>query len=156
MKDTQTALRWITDILKKHHVPFQIAGGLAAIAYGSTRELEDIDIDIPEEKFSIIKDEVESFITFGPAQFKSDSWDLLLMTLNYHGQDIDLSGAHTTKIYDKQNRKWKKLITDFSKVNFINLYGVDLPVIPREELIAYKTALARPVDLLDVKQLEGK
>jgi hypothetical protein len=31
------------------------------------------------------------FITYGPDQFKSKTWDLMLMTLNYQGQVIDLS-----------------------------------------------------------------
>lgn len=37
MKDTKTALIWITGILKKHQIPFQISGGLAAIAYGASQ-----------------------------------------------------------------------------------------------------------------------
>lgn len=110
------ALIGITNILKKHNIPFQIAGGLAAQVYGSTRKLMDIDIDIPEEGFEKIQKEVASFITFGLDRFKSDIWDLQLMALNYCGQEIDLSGAHTTKICNKKAKKWERLITDFSKV----------------------------------------
>lgn len=75
MSNLKAALIWITDILKKHSVPFQITGGLAARAYGATRPIIDIDIDIPEDKFDIIKNEVSSFITYGPDQFKSKTWD---------------------------------------------------------------------------------
>lgn len=49
-QNIKEALAWITNILKKYSIPFQITGGLAAILYGSKRPLEDIDIDIPEEK----------------------------------------------------------------------------------------------------------
>ena len=48
MNNAKKALIWITDIIKKHHTPFQITGGLAAIAYGANRPLLDIDIDIPD------------------------------------------------------------------------------------------------------------
>lgn len=79
-KNTKAAFHWIVNILKKFNTPFQIAGGLAAIVYGANRPLEDIDIDIPEEYFSLIKEEVKDFIIYGPAQFKDETWDLMLMT----------------------------------------------------------------------------
>jgi RimJ/RimL family protein N-acetyltransferase len=88
------ALLWIIPILRKHHIPFQIAGGLAMQAYGSKRALRDIDIDIPETDFKTIRQDVAPFITFGPDNFKDKNWDLFLMTLNYKGQEIDISGAH--------------------------------------------------------------
>lgn len=56
MRDTKAALAWITGILKSSQVPFQISGGLAANVYGATRELADIDIDLPDEKFDLVRD----------------------------------------------------------------------------------------------------
>ena len=155
MNNTKEALSWITNIIQQHNIPFQIAGGLAMQAYGSTRELHDIDIDIPEEDFKKIKDEISSFIVLGPDYFKDDSWDLFLMTLDYHGQEIDLSGSNGTKIHNKENNTWEHIITDFSKVNDIKVYGINLPIIGCKELMAYKKVLARPVDLLDVEYLEN-
>lgn len=155
MNQIREALIWITHILKKNNIPFQIAGGLAAHAYGSTRELMDIDIDIPEEDFEKILPAIENFIFSGPQQFKDENWDIFLVTLLYHGEEIDLCGAYNTKIYDKTNQTWKKIVTDFSKVETKDIYGLSLPVIGREELIAYKKILARPVDLIDVEFLEG-
>lgn len=151
MNDTKEALSWITNLIKQHNIPFQIAGGLAMQAYGSTRELHDIDIDIPEDDFEKIRDEVAPFVLFGPGRFKSDCWDLLLMTLNYHGQEIDLSGAYSARIFNKENKVWEHIITDFTKVNYIKVYGLNLPIIGSKELIDYKKGLARPVDLLDVE-----
>ena len=154
MNIEKKAILWITNILNKHAIPFQIAGGLAVRAYGSSRKLMDIDIDIPEEDFETLKLETAPYIIFGPSQFKNEHWDLLLMTLNYHGQEIDLAGAYHTKIYNSENNAWKKIITDFSKTNYMTIHGLSLPVISREELIAYKKILARPIDLVDVKFLE--
>lgn len=154
MNNVKAALIWITNILQKKHVQFQIAGGLAVRAYGSNRTLMDIDIDISEDDFEQIKHEVQSYITFGPVQFKNENWDLYLMTLNYNGQEIDLGGAYHAKIYDKKNKKWVNIITDFSKVNYIDIEGLKLPVINREDLIAYKKILAREVDLQDLAFLE--
>jgi hypothetical protein len=154
MNNVKAALIWISNILQKNHVQFQIAGGLAVRAYGSNRKLMDIDIDISENDFEQIKHDVQKFITFGPGQFKNENWDLYLITLNYNGQEIDLGGAYQTKIYDKKNKRWVKIITDFSKVNYLDIAGLKLPVINREDLIAYKKILAREVDLQDVAYLE--
>src|SRR5579872_2437385 len=106
MRDPKASLKWITDILKKLGIPFQISGGLAARAYGATRDLIDIDIDIPEDKFGVVQAKVSEFIIFGPSRLKTANWDLLLITLNHHGQEIDLSGTDTTKIFNKTTGKW--------------------------------------------------
>jgi len=153
MRNTKAALIWITDLLKKHHIPFQITGGLAAKVYGATRPLADIDIDIPEDKFSLIENEVKEFIIFGPENFKSEKWDLLLMTLNYQGQEIDLSGAYHSKIFNDSTGQWVNLTEDFSKVELRKIFGLQFPVISRDELLRYKKVLARDVDLIDINEV---
>ena|SRR3990167_3035862 len=153
MRDTKTSLLWIINILQELNIPFQMTGGLAAKAYGATRDLLDIDIDIPEEQFEKLKIKVKEFIIFGPAHFKEKPWDLLLMTLNHQGQEIDLGGAYQTKIFDHSTGEWHKLVTDFTKSTPISIFDLTVPVIPREDLIAYKKILARPVDLTDIEDI---
>ncbi|OIO59545.1 MAG: hypothetical protein COZ46_00790 [Verrucomicrobia bacterium CG_4_10_14_3_um_filter_43_23] len=153
MQNTKEALTWITTIIKEKNIPFQITGGLAAQVYGSQRNLADIDIDIPEDNFATIINEVSPYITFGPAQYKDEEWDLPLMTLNYKDQEIDLCGAYTTKVYNKANNTWLTLKTNLSNPNHADIFGITLPVISRDELIAYKKIIARPVDLLDLAAL---
>lgn len=154
MKDTKTALIWITDILKKHQIPFQISGGLAAIVYGATRPLADIDIDIPDNKFDQIIEEIKPYIIYGPEHCKGDNWDLLLMTLNYQGQEIDISGADTTHIFDTQLKIWVVLTEDLPNAPTRNVMGLQLPVIPCQDLINYKKILSRDVDLIDIQQIK--
>ncbi len=155
MEHAKTTLIWITDLLKKLYIPFQISGGLAAKAYGAKRELEDIDIDIPDNKFELLKNSVQNYIIFGPERLKCEKWDLLLMTLDYHGQLIDISGAFTTKIFNSKTNEWHQLHTDFNKVETQSIFGLNLPVIPRTELIAYKQILSRDVDISDVNELKN-
>ena len=102
----EKALKWIVNILKKHRVPFQIAGGFAAHIYGAKRPVNDIDLDIPEEKFKTILPDIEKYVTFGPNRLKDEKWDLDLIVLNYAGQMIDISGAYKTKIYNEKNKMW--------------------------------------------------
>jgi len=154
MSNYQSALIWITTILKKLDIPFQIAGGLGAIAHGSTRDLHDIDFDIPEDKFEILKNEVQTFIIFGPAQYQDEHWNLFLMTLNYHGQLIDFGGAYHAKVFDKKTQRWHPIPVDFSQSEIKSIAGLELPVVPLTELIHYKKLLGREVDLLDVLELK--
>lgn len=156
LKHVKTTLIWITNILKKYQIPFQITGGLAARAYGATRPIADIDIDIPNDKFEIIKNEVARFITYGPAPFKSDKWDLLLMTLNYNGQEIDLSGVNQTKIFNEETNSWVELLADLSSAVICNVLELQLPVISKHSLIAYKRILVRPEDITDINEMLQK
>ncbi len=152
---SKAALVWIMQILNELDIPYQIAGGLAAKAYGASRSLNDIDIDIPEDKFEILKEKVSEFIIFGPSHFKDEYWDLLLMTLNYQGQEIDLSGAHEVKVFNKSTGKWHNFATDFSRTVPMEIFGLNIPVIRREELVAYKKILAREVDISDINEIEN-
>ncbi len=109
------SLEWIIGILRKHKIPFQISGGLAAKIYGSPRPLNDIDINIYEENFKDIKEDVNRYIVFGPAHYKDGKWDLMLMTLDYNGQMIDIGGDRNIKISNKSRTEWLSFSSDLSK-----------------------------------------
>ena len=80
------ALQWITDYLHRHQIPYLITGGLAAIAYGSTRPLADIDLYVPEDYFHQITIFSKDYIIEGPARYRDDNWDLNLVELEYQEQ----------------------------------------------------------------------
>jgi hypothetical protein len=155
-KNTKAAFCWIVGILNNHKIPFLIDGGFAARLYGDARALADIDIDIPEDRFSELLPEVSGYVKFGPAQYEDEHWDLFLMTLSYEGQDIDLSGAGEAKIFDQNAKMWVKVNNDFSKASVKEVYGISVPVIPEIELIGEKEKLRRDVDLIDVAQMDRK
>lgn len=152
-RDTKLALEWIVDILKKYQVPFQISGGCAAKIYGSPRELNDIDIDIPENCFEKIISDVKPYLVFGPAQYKDGKWDLYLMTLNYKGQEIDIGGQNA-KISTKDCSQWIDFHTDFSKAMKKEFLGLEVPVIPKEDLISYKQLLDGDHQQVDIQSIK--
>lgn len=88
MKNNQAidALRWVVNILDNNNIPYQIEGGLAAICYGATRELADIDIFIPNFSFEKISSLVKPYSQFGPDYYISDNWKLIYQILDYKGQ----------------------------------------------------------------------
>lgn len=142
-------------LLTQLEIPYQIAGGLAARAYGATRELVDIDIDIPQVGFNKIYDSVKEYIIDGPSQYQDDQWDLHVMTLLYHGQEIDLASTDNLKIFNALTSKWELLITDLSKACLIDLMGTKVYVIPVDDLLSYKKLLRRHVDLADIEDVES-
>jgi hypothetical protein len=146
MNKIQKTLIWITGILNEHQIPYQITGGLAAHSYGATRPINDIDIDIPEDRFAEILDEVKPFIIYGPARYRNKVWDLDLMTLNYEGQEIDIGGAYDVKIMDEKTGEWHKYTADLGAGNLLDVSGVKAKVAPKEDLIRYKSWLAMPGD----------
>lgn len=153
MKDTKAALKWITDIFKEHNINFIISGGLAAKVYGSTRELADIDVGIDKDYFSEIMPEIKEYIISGPKIYKDEEWDLLLVILNYKGQEIDVCVVDTLKFFNRKEQKWEDMKHVFSDTVVKEIYGMQLPIISKRNLIDYKSKLAREVDLIDVKEM---
>lgn len=75
------------------------------------------------------------------------------MTIRHNGQEIDFSGADSTRLYDSKNKKWTKSYSNLSKAVHKKVFGVIVPVTPKQDLIAYKSKLLRKVDKLDIKAL---
>jgi hypothetical protein len=148
--EARAALAWITATLRALDVPFQITGGLAARCYGSTRPLADIDIDVPEEHLPMLGDHLASYAVFGPARYRDDSWDLLLLTLRFGGQPIDLGGAYQTRVFDRSACRWVPAPANLETSVPIVVMGVEVPVVARADLASYKRRLARSVDREDL------
>lgn len=150
MGSASRAFKWIIDIFKHHDVTFQVSGGLAATAYGSTRSIRDFDFDIANESFLKILSEVKSNVIFGPEYHRSVIYENLLLKLDREGQSIDIAGANDARIYDQEKQIWIKDPTDFTRCEMKNIYGIQVPVIHPEDLLICKRISPRPEDLVDI------
>jgi hypothetical protein len=153
-RETKRAFDWIVKILRKHKVPFEITGGLAAKVYGSRRKLADIDIEVPNSGFEDILPYIQKQLVSGPKRYTRKPFNLLLMTLKYDNQLIDISGADDEKVYDKKHRHWLKEKIDFTKATLKKLFAHIVPVVSRKELIKYKSETSRKVDKKDLKYIK--
>lgn len=155
MTSAQKAFLWITDHLEKSGVKYQVVGGLAARAYGATRPLADIDIDLPfhgaEDFFCSLRPPLPE----KPEHIVTDEWDLIYYTFSYENQTIDLSDANHIFMRDKKNKKWHRHEADFLASVPMEIFGKTVPVIRKEALIAYKEILGRAVDLADIRELKA-
>jgi len=152
VKNTKKAFVWIINILRKHKVPFCISGGLAAKIYGSKRPLADIDIEVADDGFVKILPEIKKYLTYGPERCRDKTYNLLLTTLKYSGQEIDLCGANSSLLFDKKNKKWIKERIPLTKAVRKKVYGLIVPIIPLYYLIYYKKIIGDNRD----KILENK
>ncbi len=153
MRKTKEAFSWIIKILRKHAISFQITGGLAARIYGSKRPLADIDIELPDKKILAIQNEVKRHGIYGPKRYRDREFDLLYMTLKYKGQEIDLCGINSQKIFNKQTKKWEKECPDLAKAKRKKVYQRVVPVTRLEDLTRYKKKIDRAVDRHDLSAL---
>jgi len=151
MRHTETALKWIVGILNELKVPFEIDGGMAAEAYGAKRELADIDINVTEEGFYKIVPLVKEYLHFGPAWYRDEHWELLMMTVKYAGQNIDISPVEQMKYFDEASNQWIEFPADLSQARTMEWMGMQLPFINEVKLMIYKQQLGRGVDKKDVQ-----
>jgi len=151
-EQARQALVWITELLRSNNVPFQVIGGLAARAYGSTRPLRDIDLYVPGDRLEQVAMLAAEYVVRGPWHQRDERWDIAFMALDYGGQRIELGGAEG-RYYDSKAACWRLADIDFERSELREVFGVTTPLMPREQLIEYKRRLGRPVDLVDLEEL---
>jgi len=155
-RNTKGAFKWIVGLLQKNNIPFQLSGGFAARLYGSGRPLYDIDIEVQDQYFDTLFPLVKDKIIYGPERYKDNTFDLLLMTLKYGGQKIDISGCETDKLYNSETKQWEPCGTKIDDVVEKEVYGIKVPVIKWQDLVVYKRKIRRQVDLEDVEAIIKK
>ncbi len=143
----ERALRAVSTFLDALPAPAMLIGGLAVIAHGHVRTTDDIDATVSGEGISLdqivklaatfeIHPRIDDVLTF------ARSTQVLLLVHRPTGIQLDLSLAWL--------RFEKEALTRRAVVRFLDL---ELHVCAPEDLIVYKLAAARPVDLEDARQL---
>ena len=153
---TVNAAHWIVGILDKHKVPYRIGGGFAAHLYGSKRPIKDIDISLPGTYFKEIIPDVQEYITAGPKHYKNEKWDCDTLSLNYNGQEIDMTDIDTLRMSNKEQTEWFQTKDRYRKFPTQTHYfeGVTVSLIDPRDLIAYKRELDGDHQLVDIKAVE--
>lgn len=148
------AAQWIVELLRDQNIPFLICGGLAAKGYGSERALNDIDLFVPGECFSAVVQAGQEFVSKAAAHRQEEGWDLTYVQFKYEGIKVEVGNADDPQIFDAGKADWVPLEIDFSRYAIVRLLGIDLPLMLKEDLIEYKSALSRPVDVEDIRAIQ--
>lgn len=156
-KSVGAALAWIVEVLERHGVPYQVVGGLAARAYGAVRPIVDVDLYVPFDLAGAALEEIRPHVYWGPEYYVDDCWDLTYLKANFRGQKVELGDSSgDPRYFHKGTGCWVPQRVDYDAGVRIELFGVRVAVIQEEELVRYKLALGREVDLLDVEQITGR
>ncbi len=151
------ALGWIVSLLNRYSIPYQMCGGLAAKAYGATRPLVDIDMyaalqDAPHSR--PFMDEVQPYLIREFTPYLSASWDIRYFALNYQGVQIEIAESTASpRFYNHRDGRWEDQVIDFTASTLVFVYGVEVAIMPKDELLAYKSMLDREVDHVDIEQM---
>ncbi len=152
----KNALHWIVGILDKNKIPYRIGGGFAAHFYGSGRPINDIDISLSGEYFPIIVPEVSEYITAGPKHYSNEKWDCDTLSINYDGQQIDMTDINTLRMSNKEKTEWcqtKDKHRNFPNI-IMNIEGIDVSLMDPRDLVAYKKHLDGDHQLIDIEAVE--
>lgn len=153
---TMNGLRWIVGILNKNKIPYRIGGGFAAHVYGATRPVNDIDISLSGKYFDIIVPEVKEYITAGPKHYLNAKWDCDTLSMDYHGQQIDMTDVDTLRMSNKEETEWhqtKDLYRMYPNI-LVDVNGVEVSLIDPRDLVAYKKHLGGDHQLVDIEAVQ--
>jgi hypothetical protein len=154
---TINALRWIVSILDKYNIQYRIGGGFAAHVYGSERPIKDIDITISGRYFSTIMPDILEYVEYDLKHYSDEKWDCDGLTINYYGQEIDISDIDTLRMSDKELTEWFQTKDKFRKYEplSINVNGIKISIIDPRDLVAYKKELADQEHLYQIIDIEA-
>lgn len=147
------ALAWIAVILDEREVAFEVVGGLAASAYGASREVNDIDLWIESGEVGDLRSVLGDYVTFGPERYCSEYWDCLLLRVKYKEEQIELADRGDLRYRGGTGETWLTVEHTLDEAESKYIYGVEVPVIPVEELVKIKRQLGRDKDLSDVEEI---
>ncbi len=114
----------------------------------------DIDLYIPLDRAQSALEEMRPYMVRQPLPHLSAAWDLVYLALDYRGVLIEIGDSTTNpRFYNRIDQRWERQGIDFTASQIARLYGVEVAVMPRDELLRYKAMLDREVDHLDIQQI---
>jgi predicted nucleotidyltransferase len=150
----KNVLRFLVNTFTEHGIEFQITGGLAAITYGAVRPLYDIDIDVYKKDVEKIRELLAQYIVEdwnNDLEGDEDNFDLWMMSLVIDGVPIDISQLEDSRVR-RVGGEWTAQ-SEVMNIEMRTIDGMSLPVLKKEDLIAYKQLIARDTDLEDIHQI---
>ena len=148
------ALKWIVGVLNRHCVPYQVVGGLAARAHGARRPVVDVDLYVPFDRAAAALEALQPHVYWGPRHHADDRWDLTFLKADFGRQKLEIGDSSTRpRYFDAEAGRWEDQRVSYGGSVTMRVFGVEVEVMPKDELVRYKRHLGREVDIIDAEQL---
>lgn len=130
-------------------------GGLAARAWGATRDLVDLDFYVPCAALPALSRTLSS-TTPEPVRVNAPDWDVTVLRLEIEGCPVEFGAAEDARWRDARTGTWHAAAVDWRRAEAREVFDVMVPVMPLDDLLGYKRALGRDVDAVDLYELTGE
>lgn len=147
------ALRWVCGLLDECAIPFQLTGDLAAAAYGAARPVRSLELFIAAEHVpALLRGAAEHVVDY-PWRRRDDAWDRVALSLLHEGVTIDVCVVEASRFKEAATGEWRDAHIDLRSSETLKAWGVEAPVMPREQLLDQKRRLDRETDRQDLRHL---
>lgn len=154
------ALAVVIPLLEKFGFRWAITGGFACYAYGLSRPLTDIDIDIEIGKdmdaFKEFMESLGGYITQPLEHFVDENYDNYNFEATIEGVVVDICPMAEMNVFNKETSAYENFYKNgFPAVDVADFFGLKLPLLAKELIIKNKEMLVfqRDSDRADIEGL---
>lgn len=149
------ALHWVRGLLDGCGIPFQLAGDVAAMAYGATRPAQRLELFIPAEHVpALIRAARETVVDY-PWRRLDDTWDRVTLSLSHDGVTIDVCVVEAARFREAATGAWRDACIDPAASETLRVWNMEVPVVPRQQLLVQKRCVDREIDRGDICDITG-
>ena len=149
-------LGWACGLLQECRIPFQVAGDVAAMAYGATRPVGSVELFIAAEHVPALLRAAREYVVDYPWRWRDDAWDRVALSLARDGVTIEVCVVDAARFREAATGEWRDAAVDPAASVIRTVWDVEAPVMPRAQLLDQKGRLDREIDRRDVRDITGE
>lgn len=140
------ALRWVCGLLGDCGIPFQVTGDAAALAHGAPRPVDSVELFVAAEHVPALLRAAGERVAAPPWRRLDAAWDRVVLSLSHDGVAIDVCVVEAARFKEAATEEWVEANVDPGTSVIREVWGIEAPVMPREQLLEQRRRLARRND----------
>lgn len=149
------ALRWTCGLLRDCGIPFQVTGDVAAVAHGGTGPVRRIEMFIAAAHVPALIRRARDRVADYPWRRRDAAWDRVALSLAHDGVTIEVCVLEAARFREVRTGEWHEAAVDPAASVTMAVWEVEMPVMPREQLLDQMRRLDREIDRRNLLDIEG-